>query len=464
MANTAVVIGGSIAGLLAGRALADSFRHVVLIEKSELPREPTARPSVPQGQHAHGLLAGGLAALETLLPGLFAELEASGCPTGDNLTQAAWVFAGRRLAFGTSGVRGMTVARPVLEHAIRERVRRVPNIEIRTGLRVSGLVGQGGRITGVRVRDGSGTEAHVTSELVVDASGRTTRSADWLRDLGLSTAGVDEVALETRYASRVYTRRTRDLDGAIALMIVSDPHSPRGGIALALDERRWLISEYVMGGKERPPTDHAGALSFARRLQSPELADLLARAQPLTDTATLRFPSSIRRRYEDLPDPVPGFIACGDALCSFNPTFGQGITVAAKQALVLQELAHDTARDGFERTFFARAARIVDVAWNVAAGRSFLYQGVAGRPTWKMRVANAYMPRVVARAHEDVVVATSLLEVLHFLAPPEALFAPRILRRVLGAAPTPTAERRREVWQDDARGPAPDSFRYHKTG
>jgi hypothetical protein len=298
----------------------------------------------------------------------------------------------------------------------------------------------------------------------VDASGRNSRGVEWLETLGLPTPRVDEVALETRYASRIYARRPDDLGGAVALMIVSDPRCPRGGIALALDERRWLVSQYAMGPIERPPTEHAGYVAFARRLPSPELAQILAHAEPLSDFATLRFPSAIRRRYESMRHSTPGFIALGDALCSFNPTFGQGITVAAKQALVLQELAADDDRVDLECAFFARAARAVDVAWNVAAGRSFLYDGVVGRPTLKMRIANAYMPRVVARAHDDVLVATALLETLHFLSPPENLFAPRILRRVLAGAPAPSAEPARQLWQDAERGVAPDSFRYHAAG
>jgi 2-polyprenyl-6-methoxyphenol hydroxylase-like FAD-dependent oxidoreductase len=352
----------------------------------------------------------------------------------------------------------------VLEHALRERVRRIPNVRIQSGVRVSGLIEHAGRVTGVRFHHAYTPEERLAADLVVDASGRNSKSVEWLETLGLPTPRVDEVALETRYASRIYARRPSDLGGAVALMIVSDPRCPRGGIALALDEQRWLVSQYAMGPIERPPTDHDGYVAFARRLPSPELAQILAHAEPLTDFATLRFPSAIRRRYETLEDPAPGFIALGDASCSFNPTFGQGITVAAKQALVLRELAALGERADLEPTFFARASRVVDVAWNMAAGRSFLYDGVVGRPTLKMRLANAYMPRVVARAHDDVQVATALLETLHFLSPPESLFAPRILRRVLAGAPPPSAERPSEIWQDAERGIAPDSFRYHAAG
>ena len=216
------------------------------------PTPSAPRPGVPQGSHAHGLLAGGLAALDELLPGLAGELENRGCPTGDNLRDAAWVFSGRRLALGDSGVRGMTLARPMLEHAIRRRVVELPNLRIRTGLRVKGLLQDAGRITGVRVASAAGgAEEELSAALVVDASGRHSQLPEWLAALGFSPPRIEEVALETHYASRIYSRLPHHLNGGIALVVVSDPECPRGGIALALDSEGWSVSQYTLAG-ERP--------------------------------------------------------------------------------------------------------------------------------------------------------------------------------------------------------------------
>lgn len=432
MKNVAVVIGGSIGGLLAARALAEVCDEVLLLERGELPDEAAPRPGVPQGMHAHGLLAGGLAALEQLLPGLCRELEQAGCPTGDNLRDAAWILSGRRLAIGESGVRGMTLARPVLEHAIRRRVAALPNLRIRTGARVEGLLLAAGRVKGVRVALArAGAEEELAADLVVDASGRYSSMPEWLAALGLAPPRTEEVALETHYVSRIYARRPHHLNGAIALIAVSSPDAPRGGVALALDERRWIVSQYAMG-EGRPPQDHAGFVAFARTLKSPALAEMLEDAEPLSEARTLRFPSSIRRRYDQMRDLPQGLLVCADALASFNPTFAQGITVAAMEALLLRDLCARVPLAELGKTFLRRATPIVDVAWNASVGRMFLYPGVAGRPTLKMRIANAYLPRVVARAHEDAEVATALLEVMHFLAPPGSLFAPWVMSRVLG--------------------------------
>jgi 2-polyprenyl-6-methoxyphenol hydroxylase-like FAD-dependent oxidoreductase len=429
MTKRAVVVGGSIAGLLAGLVLAEACDEVVLVERGELPNTPTLRAGVPQGAHAHGLLAGGMTALEQVLPGLCRELEQSGCPTGDNLRDAAWILVGRRLARGESGVRGMTVARPLLEHAIRSRVSRLPNLSIRTGTRALGLHCAAGKVTGLRVSPARGVEEQLTANLIVDASGRHSELPAWLAALGLAAPRIEEVALETHYASRPYARRRHHLDGGIALALVANPRVPRGGVALALDEERWLVSQYALGGA-RPPRDHAGFVAFARTLSSPALAELLDDAEPLSETRTLRFPSSIRRHYDELRDLPRGLLVCGDALASFNPTFGQGITVAAKQAVLLRDLCRRVPLAELGRAFLQQAAPIVDIAWNASVGPAFSYPSVVGRPTLRMRIANAYLPRVIERAHEDVQVATALLKVMQFLEPPRALFAPAIMLRL----------------------------------
>ena len=431
MEKTAIVIGGSIAGLLAARALADEYQ-VLVLERGELPETPKPRAGVPQGAHAHGLLAGGLLALEELLPGLTDQLMLSGCPVGDNLRDAAWVFGGRRLAIGESGVRGMTLARPLLEMTIRDRVRKLPNVRISANVRCVGLLAAKARIAGVRAVI-EGVDQELAADLVVDASGRNSKLPAWLQASGFPAPPVDEIKLETHYVSRIYSRRPEHLAGGIALVVVSDAQTPRGGIALALDERRWIISQYSMGGA-RPPLDHAGFVQHAKTLAGPHLGEILGDAEPLDEPATFRFHSSIRRRYERLRRFPDGLIAIGDAVTSFNPTFGQGITVAARQALLLRALSARAATRPIGREFFARSAPIIDVAWDVSAGRSLSYPGVVGRPTLKMRLANRYLPRVIARGHDDVAIATALLRVMQFLAPPESLFAWPVLRRVLGPA------------------------------
>jgi flavin-dependent dehydrogenase len=426
----AIVLGASIAGLLAARALSDHFQEVLLIERAELPDGPVHRSTVPQGRHAHGLLAGGADAIERLLPGLSGELAAKGCLSGDNLRDLSWIFGGARLAVGDSGVQGIAVARPVLEHAIRVRVLALSGVRITTGTRVMGLVVSEGRVTGVRTTAANGGEEQLSADVVVDATGRTSTLPEFLEVVGYRRPRVEEVGLATNYVSRSYARSEAHAAHGVGVLLVSSPQVPRGGIALAIDERTWIFSQYGLGSV-RPPLDPEGYLSFARSLSGPQLARILETSQPLDDAATMKFASSRRLHYEELQRLPDALFVCGDALASFNPTFGQGMTVAALQAERLQAMGHGITEPGANRRFLRQASEIVDVAWNTAAGRAFTYEGVRGRPTAAMRISNAYVPRVVARALADVSVATALLRTMHFLAPPSSLFAPAILAKVL---------------------------------
>ena len=439
------MLGASIAGLLAARTLSDTFDDVLLIERADLPGDAAPRPTVPQGRHGHGLLAGGIEALERLLPGLIAELGARGCQSGDNLRDVSWIFGGKRLAVGDSGVPGIAVARPLLEHAIRTRVLARRGVRIRAGGRAVGLVVSDGRITGVRILAPNGTEETVSGDLVVDAMGRTSPLPEFLERAGYARPRVEEVALETHYVSRTYRRtRAHALSYGVGMLVVSSPQVPRGGTAFAIQDDVWLVSQYGFGSV-RPPLDTAGYRDFARSLAGPELARLLDTAEPLDEPATMKFASSRRHRYETLRQFPDRLFVCGDAIASFNPTFGQGITVAALQAEILGRMGASVAAPGANRRFLREVSGLVDIAWNTAAGRSFTFDGVQGRPTPAMRIANAYLPRVIARAHSDVAVARALMRAIHFLAPPTSLFAPWILKRVFFSRSTEGKDSQRRV-------------------
>jgi 2-polyprenyl-6-methoxyphenol hydroxylase-like FAD-dependent oxidoreductase len=436
----AIVLGARLAGLLAARTLSDTFDDVLLIERADLPDTAAPRPTVPQGRHGHGLLAGGIEALERLLPGLIAELMANGCQSGDNLRDVSWIFGGRRLAVGDSGVPGLAVARPLLEHAIRRRVLARRGVRIRTGARAVALVIADGRVTGVRIATHDGAEETVSAALVVDALGRTSPLPELLEAAGYAAPRVEEVALQTNYVSRMYRRTKAHASFGVGILVVASPEVPRGGTAFAIQDDVWLVSQYAFGST-RPPLDAPGFQRHAQSLAGPELAQLLATTEPLDEPATMKFASSVRRRYEKLRRFPHGLFVCGDAVASFNPTFGQGITVAALQAELLGRMGAGVTAPSANRRFLRDASAIVDIAWNTAAGRSFTFDGVQGTPSLMMRVSNAYLPHVVARAHTDVAVATALMRAIHFLAPPASLFAPSILAKVLFSRQAPAARR-----------------------
>ncbi|CAA9590479.1 MAG: hypothetical protein AVDCRST_MAG18-5041 [uncultured Thermomicrobiales bacterium] len=435
--GNAIVIGGSIAGLMAARVLADHFVRVTLIERDILTHGPEQRKGVPQGQQGHGLLAGGQRAMEGLFPGLTADLVAEGATTLDVIADATWHQPGSyRLRFA-SGLEGISLSRPLLEAGIRRRVRALANVAVLDGCEVTGLVASGdrARVTGVTVRrrDGEAAEEALAAALVVDAGGRGSRAPSWLEALGYARPEEEKIAVGVGYTSRLYRRRPGDLPGArAAICQPTPPHETRIGVLLPLEGDRWIATLAGWLG-DHAPADDAGFLAFARSLAAPDIYDVIKQAEPLGDYATHKFPANLRRRYERLGRVPEGYAVVGDALCSFNPTYGQGMSSAALAVMALADCLREARGDlrGLPGRFYKRAATVIDTPWQMAAGGDFAYPGVTGKRAPGTDVINGYMGRVFGAATADRHVCRTLVEVANLLAPPSALFAPRVLLGVL---------------------------------
>jgi 2-polyprenyl-6-methoxyphenol hydroxylase-like FAD-dependent oxidoreductase len=431
----AVVIGGSMAGLLAARVLSERFERVTILEKDHFPATAENRKSVPQGRHVHGLLAGGFRAMEALFPDLKDELLSAGAEVGDVVGDGRWHQFGRYKARFDSGLEGITVSRPLLEATVRGRVLALPNVGVVEGARVRGLLttADKSRVTGVRFqRSGGGIEA-LQADLTLDASGRGSRTPAWLGALGYPPPAEDEIRIDMGYTSRCYRREPSDLGGDFGAIVTgTPPHERRTGTMLRIDGDRWHVT---LGGflGDRAPADEAGFLAFARSLPAPDVYDFLEGAEPVSEFATYRFPSSLRRRYERLVRFPEGVLVTGDAVCSFNPVYGQGMSVAALEALALRESLAEQGEslDGLHRRFFHRAARVVDTPWGLAAGADFAYPEVEGKRPFGAALTNRYVAGLHAVAAHDEVVCRAFFEVLNLLAPPASLFRPRIALRVL---------------------------------
>jgi 2-polyprenyl-6-methoxyphenol hydroxylase-like FAD-dependent oxidoreductase len=427
----AVVIGASMGGLLAARVLAEHHRLVTVIERDRLQAVGEQRPGVPQARHAHGLLARGREALEELFPGLTDELIAQGAEPGDVQSFVRWWTAGHRLRPAVSGLDGLLVSRPLLEGQVRRRVLELGNVEIVDGTTVRGLVtdADGTTVVGIRVADDVGEQATIAANLVVDASGRASRSPTWLAELGFPVPRVDEVRVDVGYATRTFRRCPEHLGGDRGVVDAPAPPNGRVGVALAVEGERWVVT---LGGygPDQPPSDPDGWQSFATRLSGPDVAALVAEAEPLDDPVAFRFPASTRRRYERLKRFPTGFLVFGDALCSFNPIYGQGMTVAALEALALRDCIHADARS-LARVFFRRAARVIDVPWDTAVGADLQFDHVRGTRPVKVRLVNRYLARLHIAAENDPVLSLAFLRVLNLLDRPERLLAPANAVRVL---------------------------------
>ena len=431
--DRAVVLGASMAGLLAARVLTDSYGQVTVIDRDELPEAPVHRRGVPHGRHLHALAARGQQALEELFPGLTAELIARGTPSGDLLANGRLYFSGHRLRQAPTGLVLLCASRPFLEGHVRARVRALPNLRFLDRCDVVGLATttEGRRVTGVRVlrrADGSAEEV-LGADLVVDATGRGSRTPVWLDALGYPRPEREQVAIGLGYATRTYRLPPDALDGDLAILNAPTPQHPRLGALLRLEGDRWMLT---LGGilGDHPPTDPDGFLAFARTLQFPDICEAIRDAAPLDEPVAFRFPASVRHRYERLGRFPAGLLVLGDAVASFNPIYGQGMSVAALEARTLRRhLAQGIAPP--PRRWFRDLARMLDVPWDMSAGGDLVFPRVEGRRTLRIRMLSAYLTRLHAAAAHETDLAGAFLRVAGLVAPPQSLLHPGIAVRVL---------------------------------
>jgi 2-polyprenyl-6-methoxyphenol hydroxylase-like FAD-dependent oxidoreductase len=425
----AVVIGASMGGLAAAAALSPFYDRVTVIERDTLGSEPGHRRGVPQSRHAHGLQPGGLRALDELLPGLMDELIAAGVPVGDLSQSCSWLVGGGRFARSELGVLGIGVTRPFLEHHVRERVAALAGVTIRHGLEVASLLSSDrSRVTGVEViHAAAGISERITADLVVDASGKVSKMPQWLMALGYAVPHEESVHCKMAYLTRRW--QLADTDAASDLVIVVTPaQTPHFGVMIAQEDGTHIVT---LGGLlgEGPARDDSGYLAFARGLPDSAISDALVGATPVTDLQPSHFPASRRRRYDRLRSFPAGLLALGDSIASFNPMYGQGMTVAALEAVALRD---SLARGPLNaRKFFAKAHRIEDVAWKISTGGDLRFDEVVGKRTPDTKIMNRYLDRFTLAARTDPVLAGQFLLVAGFMARPESFFKPSVVWRVL---------------------------------
>ncbi|WP_432843413.1 FAD-dependent oxidoreductase [Dactylosporangium sp. CA-092794] len=426
----AVVLGASIAGLTAARALRDSFDLITVIDRDTLPEGAAHRRGVPQAEHGHGLLARGRAVLEELFPGLVDEVAAGGAIPIDIQRDVVWVFGDRPAPRTESGLHGLCISRALLESALRRRVKALPGVTVLDGHEATGLCFDGVRVTGATVRPVAGGGEHeIRADLVVDATGRGNRGTAWLAGLGFERPAEERIDAGTVYVSRDY-RRVPGREDFACVLNAPGPRRPYGGIAIAVDGDRWMVTLLGVGADQAPPTDPDDYLAFAAKFADPRLHALLRDAEPLGPTMRLRLPASVRRRYERLTRLPERLVSIGDALCSFNPAYAQGMTVAVAEARELGAAVR-AGLDGLPRRFYARAARVIDAPWDMSAGGDLAYPWVEGPRSRRTNFLNGYVARVQQATGYDAVVAQRFLAVANLMRPPQTLMAPAVLAKVL---------------------------------
>jgi 2-polyprenyl-6-methoxyphenol hydroxylase-like FAD-dependent oxidoreductase len=455
--DRAVVLGGSMAGLQAARVLADFYTTVTVVERDPLPHDPEQRRGVPQGRHVHALLRGGSQALGQLFPGLLDELVVAGATVLDegDLSHACFIFGGHGLDRSGKFTDPLSAlqyiaSRPFLEAHVRRRLRAIANVTILDGHDVVELMAaEPDRVTGARVvnRD-SGGELVLNADLVIDAMGRGARTPAFLDDLGYGRPVEDRVVEHVAYASQPLRVPPGTLTEKL-ILVGTVPERPTGGALLRCEDDTWIVTLAGLVGRE-PPVDRAGMLAFAEEFAPAPMMAALRAGEPLSEVSRYRYPSSQWRRYDKMRRFPHGLLVFGDALCSFNPAYGQGMTVAALEAAVLRDCLRRGDRD-LSRRFFRAAAKPIGTAWRLALAADLTVPEVEGRRSVSMRLMNWYTDRVLTAAESDTVVAERFLGVMNLVDAPASLLHPAVMLRVA------TAKRRRQKRDHAALQPPPNS-------
>ncbi|GHF66779.1 2-polyprenyl-6-methoxyphenol hydroxylase-like FAD-dependent oxidoreductase [Amycolatopsis bartoniae] len=426
----AVVLGGGFAGLVTAGALTGFYRQVTVIDRDPAPAPDQHRRGTSHGRHAHNLLPGGALAMEEIFPGILRELATDGAVVADVLTGYRFYLAGRELPQVPIGAEAVQAAYPRYEAHLRRRLLGGDGVRLLTDTDIAGLAFDEARVTGVRiVRHEPGGEETLPADLVVDAMGRSGRTPAWLRELGYQQPEEDRVSLDVAYASRMI-RLTPEGAERAGRLVGGDINSiPRSMVLLAVEGGRHVLTLTGYGPGNRPPTDERGFADFVATAAPPDLVRSVLAAEPLEAIASYRFPAAVWRRYERLHRFPDGLLVTGDALCSLNPVNGQGMTIAAMEAVALRQcLARG--RHDLSRRFFSAAARLVAGPWQLGARRS------APSRTGAARLQAAVLNRVITAATRDDVVGAQFARVMGLLDPPSSLARPRVLWHVLrqGAA------------------------------
>ncbi|WP_153800916.1 NAD(P)/FAD-dependent oxidoreductase [Foetidibacter luteolus] len=433
----AVVIGGSVAGLLSARVLAGYFEKVTILEKDNLPQGPLLRKTIPQGNHLHAILSSGLNLLENFFPGIVQQMEEPGVELVDFARDICWLFQGSWRSRHTSNVKCLLSLRPYLEWHIRNRLMLdCHNVTIRENCMVKGLLTNKDKsvVTGVTMLCGSNNQTeNIEAALTVDACGRGSETPLWLTQMGYTAPKEAALEINLGYASRLYSQQENFDDGWKALVLFPKmPHAWRLGLMAHIQGNQCMVTMNGYFG-DHAPVDDAGFLAFARSLPKPDIYNYIKDKVPLGKTKVYKIPKVYRRYYEKLPRFPEGLIVTGDANCVFNPIFGQGITLAAFYAKALQQSLNKQSSKpgnsiiGLSKKFQYQASRHLNLPWFLTTAIDLSYAQTKGSRPPAMPVISWFLRYAIEVTSKDKKLYQTFINVMHMQAGLSALLAPSFL-------------------------------------
>lgn len=445
--NSAIIIGGSITGLVAARVLVEHFDKVTILERDRLPEQPEFRQGVPQSLHVHVLLAKGKEILEQLFPGLSSELVTHGALETDVGSDWRCLFAGGWAPEFHSGITILTCSRNLLENRVRQRLSKYQNLEFLEAHQAAGLLlgDDNQSIVGVKLSSKGDQESSLSAQLVVDASGRNSHTPQWLESLGYPKPQETVINSFLGYASRWYQKSPEFAAPWKGINLTTKPQDcSRAGVLYPVEDQTWIVTLAGIG-KDYPPTDEAEFLEFARTLRSSEIYETIKNAKPLSPIYGYRRTENRFRHYEKLKRFPENLIVMGDAACSFNPVYGQGITTATLAGLTLADCLQKQKIDqtshkltGLSRRFQKQLAKVNEVPWLMATSDDLRWSTTVGaKPDLKMRFMHKYIEKVLHSACDDNYVYQTFIKVIHMLEQPTVLFSPKVIFKVLSEELSP---------------------------
>jgi 2-polyprenyl-6-methoxyphenol hydroxylase-like FAD-dependent oxidoreductase len=435
LGERALVVGAGLGGLSAARALSDYFDEVMILDRDELPDDAIPRAGVPQGKHPHGLLGGGLKALENLFPGFGNELMRAGAepidPGFDVLSEVPGQDVWPKIDLSW---RTYSMSRPLIERTLRRQVERMGNIKVRGGRRVLNIVSDSNleSATGIQCKMLDDSLETLKSDLIVDASGNGSLTVEFLKFTGRRLPEETSIGVNIRYASALFERSSIWNDYKVVLSLPNAPEQVRGGLILPAENNS---NQVVLSGrgKDVPPIDGNGFLSYARQLPTLTIYNAIKNAKRLTGITPFSFPESRWRHFAQVPDFPRGLLPIGDAICRFNPVYGQGMTVAAQEAMLLFDLLQ--ALDGdplatLASAFLTKAETLIAAPWAMSAIPDFIYPETTGERPPDLEDRLNFQRALGRLTVRDAELYELLIEIRHVLKPLALLDDPSIVSRV----------------------------------
>lgn len=440
--GTAVVIGGSIAGITAAKVLSDTFERVIVLEKDEPHRRREGRPGAAQGWHLHHLLTAGRIELERIFPGIIEDMVREGAFDVDMAAQYRIRLGGTWKKPGKGDIQIVCAGRPLLEWCLRRRLDNEPRISFHYESDVADLVYDraNNAVIGVAVEHPDIELEVIPAEFVVDASGKNTRVPEFLDRVGIGSPKVEQDIINCFYSTmhhRVPPERQWQ-DKVMMICYAYRPYEDTYAAQYYTDSSRTILSTTLVSYNcYSPPRTAQEFREFADLMPSPVVGENIDGLEPASPIYNFRYPNMLRLHYEKKRNLPSSLLAVGDAFTSADPVSGLGMTLAVKEVREMQILLdkYGSGHPDLPRRYYRKISKLADTAWFVIREQNLRFDwlpDVDKKRPFYFRALTWYMDRVIELLHDDPATYSEFLAVVHLVKPAGALLTPKAAARVLG--------------------------------